>query len=313
MDNIWIVGAGDMAIEYVKVLKALGRRFIVIGRSEQSAKKLKEATGVDAILGGLDSYLSKNTSVPEFVINCVPVLNLNDVNLKLLDYGVKKILSEKPGVYNPDDINELASETKNRNANLYIAYNRRFYASVNNAEKIIKEDGGLLSCNFEFTEWAHVFDAMPSPEINYKHLFLGNSTHVVDLAFFLCGEPKEMACYSAGTTGWHTPAIFSGAGVTKKQVLFSYCANWNAPGRWAVELLTPMHRIYLKPMEQLQLQDKGSIKVYPVEIDDRLDKEFKPGLYLETKAFLEGDSSRLCSIIEQKEHIHSIYNKMMGK
>ncbi len=66
-------------------------------------------------------------------------------------------------------------------------------------------------------------------------------------------------------------------------------------------------------MEQLQLQDKGSVKVYPVEIDDHLDKEFKPGFYLEVMAFLEGDTLRLCSIQQQIEHVAGIYSEIMGQ
>jgi hypothetical protein len=60
------------------------------------------------------------------------------------------------------------------------------------------------------------------------------------------------------------------------------------------------------------LQDVATVKVYPVEIDDHLDKMYKPGFYLETKSFLEGDYSRLCSLEQQAEHIKSIYNKMLG-
>ena len=63
-------------------------------------------------------------------------------------------------------------------------------------------------------------------------------------------------------------------------------------------------------MELLQLQDKGSVKVYPVEIDDCLDKEFKPGFYLETKAFLEGETTRLCSIEEQVNNTKEIFQKI---
>lgn len=66
-------------------------------------------------------------------------------------------------------------------------------------------------------------------------------------------------------------------------------------------------------MEQLQIQDKGSVKVNTVEIDDHLDKEFKPGFYLETKAFLEGDYSRFCSLEQQIDHVKTIYNKIMGR
>ena len=73
-----------------------------------------------------------------------------------------------------------------------------------------------------------------------------------------------------------------------KNALFSYHANWEAPGRWSVEILTPKHRLYFKPMETLQIQEIGSVAVNPVQIDDTLDKEFKPGLYLQVKSFLDG-------------------------
>ena len=226
-------------------------------------------------------------------------------------YGVKRILSEKPGLL-PGEEEKVQEAIKESGAEIYIAYNRRFFSSVIAAEKIIAEDGGLQSFLFEFTEWAHVIEATTTiPEIEKRNLFITNSTHVVDLAFFIGGDPIEMSAYNAGTVGWHTPAIFSGAGITNKGALFSYNANWNAPGRWAVEFLTAKHRIYLKPMEQLQLQDKGSVKVYPVEIDDHLDKEFKPGFYLETKAFLENHTDELCSIQQQQKHL-IFYKQILG-
>lgn len=312
-DIIWIIGAGGIAIEYAKVLKALNRDFIVIGRGESSAEKFKEATGVTPILGGLNLFLQTNPALPDAVINCVRAFELGKTNISLAKYGVKRILSEKPGFF-PEEADEVFRIANKCGTEIYVAYNRRFFASVLAAQKIIEEDGGLLSFHFEFTEWAHVIEATASiPEVEKKNLFITNSSHVVDLAFFLGGEPKELSCFQNGTVGWHTPSNFTGAGITKGNVLFSYCANWNAPGRWAVELLTAKHRIYLKPMEQLQLQDKGSVKVYPVEIDDHLDKEFKPGFFLGTKAFLEGKTSRLCSYEEQASHMKTIYRNILGK
>ena len=313
MTKIWIVGAGGIAIEYAKVLKALGKEFIVIGRGENSAKLFKEKTGIEPVIGGLHNYIQASPEIPEYAINCVRAFELSKTNIDLVNYGVKKILSEKPGLF-PNEIEDVINALKGRNTIINVAYNRRFFASVMAAERIIEEDGGLLSFDFEFTEWAHEIEATASiPEIEKNNLFITNSSHVVDLAFFLGGEPKEISCYQKGTVGWHTPSNFAGAGVTEKGALFSYNANWNAPGRWAVELLTAKHRIYLKPMEQLQLQDKGSVKVYPIEIDDHLDKEYKPGFYLGTKAFLEGDYTRFCTIEQQIGHVKNIYNKMLGR
>lgn len=310
---IWIIGAGAIASEYAKVLRSLKRDFIVIGRGEESARLFYESTAIFPVIGGLRSFLKTKPLIPEKVINCVQSRYLASTTLELIEYGVRDILSEKPGFY-PEEMEQLNQAVSNTGTNLTIAYNRRFFSSVFAAEEIIKKDGGLLSFNFEFTEWRSVFDKFPeSRKGELKHHFIGNSTHVVDLAFFLGGEPKALSCYSNGTVGWHSPSNFTGAGETANGVLFSYNANWNAPGRWGIELLTSQHRIFLKPMEQLQLQDISTVTVYPVVIDDHLDKEFKPGFYLETKAFLENDTSRLCSMEQQVNHVRNIYNKILGR
>jgi hypothetical protein len=65
-------------------------------------------------------------------------------------------------------------------------------------------------------------------------------------------------------------------------------------------------------METLQIQNIGAVAINPVEIDNKWDLEFKPGLYLQTQAFMDGDYSRFCTIQEQKEMIENFYNKMSG-
>ena len=312
MANIWIIGAGGIAIEYTKVLQALKKEFITIGRGHDKAIVYYEATGVKAIEGGLDRFIETDPEIPEYAIVAVNVEYLSSTTISLMKCGVKKIFCEKPGFNEPSELKEVVKVAKDTGAKVYYAYNRRFFASVLKAEEIIKEDGGLTSMNFEFTEWGHVIANTEHPAAVKKNWMTANSSHVIDLAFFEGGEPKQMYSFSSGELSWHKPSNFAGAGITNKGVLFSYNANWNAPGRWAVELLTNKHRIYLKPMEQIQLQDIGSVKVYPVEIDDHLDKEYKPGFYLETKSFLEGDNQRLCSLEEQDNHIIKIYYKMLG-
>ena len=144
-------------------------------------------------------------------------------------------------------------------------------------------------------------------------IFWGNSGHVLDTAFFLGGEPEEISCYTRTLDGDDFPKIYAGAGISDKGALFSYQANWDSPGRWVVEILTKKHRLYFKPMETLQIQELRSVKVLPVEIDDHLDKEFKPGFFLETKAFLEEDDSRLCTIEQQAQRVDIIYRKICGR
>ncbi|MBO5632737.1 MAG: Gfo/Idh/MocA family oxidoreductase, partial [Aeriscardovia sp.] len=247
MANIWLIGAGGIAIEYAQVLKALNRDFITIGRGHEKAQVYYEATGVKAIEGGLDNYIQTKPEIAEFAIVAVNVNCLAATTISLMKCGVKKIFCEKPGFNEPRELEEVVNAAEDTGAKVYYAYNRRFFASVLEAEKIIKEDGGITSMNFEFTEWGHVIEKTNHPAEVKRNWLTGNSSHVIDLAFFLGGEPTQMSSYVAGELSWHKPSCFVGAGVTEKGILYNYQANWDAPGRWAVELLTAKHRIYLRP------------------------------------------------------------------
>lgn len=308
--HIWLIGGSQMAVDYAKVLTDLNILFDVIGRGETSASAFKEKTGIDVHTGGIDHFLSQEPVCPSYAIVVTGVEQLSHVTTLLLNYGVKHILVEKPGGLTVEEIKHNAQLAKVKKAQVYIAYNRRFYSSVIKAQELIKEDGGVLSFHFEFTEWSHIIEnVQKNSEIKAAWL-LSNSTHVIDTAFFLGGFPKAMSSYSMGELSWHKPAVFTGAGKSDINALFSYCANWQSPGRWGVEIMTRKHRIYLKPMEVVQIQLIGSIQVNPLEVDDCLDKEFKPGLYLQTKAFIEGDCSRFCTIEEQGKNIENYYSKI---
>ena len=312
MSKVWLVGLGTIALDYAKVLKALAVDYVAIGRGSHNAKKFEEETGHPAIIGGVEAYIATNPEKPSHVIIDVNLEALSEVTESVLNFGVRNILLEKPGVYHPSEINKLIILENKNKANIYIAYNRRFYASTLKAEEIIIQDGGVSSFLFEFTEWGHLMKELyKESHSKTNYLFLTNSTHVVDLAFFLGGNPKKLVTFSKGEVDWHlSNTVFSGAGITEKDALFSYHANWEAPGRWSVEVLTPKHRLYFKPMETLQIQEIGSVAVTPVHLDNTLDKEFKPGLYLQVKSFLEGKTERFCSLQEQKEMIEEVYLKI---
>ncbi len=307
------MGSGLMGIEYAKVLNALDAEFITIGRGQKSCSVFNKQTGNIAISGGLVSFLETKPVIPQAVIVSVGIEALTETTLLLLNYGIKYILLEKPGVGYPAEIRMLTEACEMNNAKILVAYNRRFFASVLKAEEIIIADGGVSSINFEFTEWSHIISKLSKHPAEHQNWFLGNSTHVIDTAFLLGGTPKEMCSYFQGTLDWHKySSSFAGAGITDKNALFSYHANWEAPGRWVIEVLTRKNRLIFKPMETLQIQVLGSVAVNPVELDDQLDKDFKPGFYLQTKAFLEKDMNRFCKIEDQLYMISQFYNKMSG-
>lgn len=308
--EILLVGAGDMAVEYAKVLSAMGKEFVIVGRGEESAARCEEKTGHPVLRGGVEEYLDKNKEIPSKAIITVYPLSLKDVTKHIIEAGINDILLEKPGGINLDEITELSELAHKYDTKLYIAYNRRFYASVEKAIEMIKEDGGVTSFNFEFTEWSHVIDSIPKPKDELENWFMANSTHVVDLAFFLGGKPKEISTYVAGTIPWYSKAAaFSGSGITYDGAVFSYKANWKSAGRWSLEILTEKHKFIFEPMEQLKIQNRGEISVTPVEIDDKIDVKYKAGLYKQVEAFLIDDKMKLIDIHEQKSHAE-IYRLM---
>jgi predicted dehydrogenase len=238
---------------------------------------------------------------------------------QLLQAGTKRILLEKPGGMNLEEL-KLLHEAQSKHSELGIelneevllAYNRRFYEATRKAREIILADGGATSLHFEFTEWSHKIREIEGKTDIKAVWLLANSTHVIDLAFHLCGWPKDWQSWSFGSLDWHPgSARFSGAGMTDQNVLFSYFADWEAPGRWGVEVMTHKNRLILRPMEQLQVTPLGSVKVESVPLEDKLDQDFKPGLYRQVEAFLRQDTTHFCTLEEQVKHTE-FYEKMAG-
>jgi predicted dehydrogenase len=310
MDEIWLVGAGYMANEYAKVLVGLKSQFTVIGRGKDTAAEFKRTMKIPVTTGGIAKYMESNRTPPKCAVVAVDAQYLFETARSLLNSGIKAILLEKPGSLTIKDITELHRLATEKKARVFVAYNRRFYASVLKAKEIIKEDGGCASFVFEFTEWSHqVKDSNKSPEEKAKW-FVANSTHVVDLAFYLGGPPKTIECFSSGGLDWHpTASIFSGSGISDSGALFSYFANWEAPGRWGVEVLTRKHRLILRPLEELQIQDLRSLEVRKMVLDDELDRSYKPGLYKETASFLNGAYGNLKPLADQVRDM-KLYYKM---
>lgn len=311
MKKIWLIGAGGMAQDYIKVLDDLDTKFITIGRGKETAQMCEEATGCEVLIGGLDEYLLSDPEICSHAIVAVGVEKLFETTKELLKYGVKNILVEKPGAMLKVEFEELTNLAEDKNAKVFIAYNRRFYASTLKALEIIREDGGVQSFNFEFTEWSHLIEKVTKANGVMEKWFLANSTHVADLAFFLGGKPEEICTFTAGSLSWHPSASnFSGAGVSVRGALFNYHANWESAGRWSVEILTKEHRLIFRPMEKLQIQKRGSIaQEFHESIDYKIDEKFKPGLYVQTKNFLSDEFDGMCTIMEQCSMLN-IYNKI---
>ena len=310
VSDMWLVGAGIMAQGYAKVLTALDVDFTTIGRGRASADEFEAATGKSVELGGLDLALSKSQA-PDQAIVAVGIDVLMATTAALMEAGTRNILVEKPAGLSLDEIERLESIRKATGARVLLGYNRRFYSAVRVARQMIEEDGGVSSAHFEITEWGHRIgpsDIVPNVK---QRWFLGNTSHVVDLAFYLIGNPTEWHSMVDAPVDWHSAGSrFSGSGKTDRDAFFSYFGDWQAPGRWGLEFLTRKRRLILRPMEVLQVT-LGSVEAELIETDEAPEAEFKPGLYFQTKAFLAEDDQCFCSLTEQSLNA-KLYSQMAG-
>lgn len=307
--EVLLIGPGYMGKEYCKVLLSQECVPVVIGRGEESAKKFAEETGIQVRWRDVALALKEIKELPKYAIVASNEEGLALNTIMLIEAGIKNILLEKPGGMFVSEVAEIDKKAREYDAKVYIAYNRRFYASTDKALQIIREDGGVRDAFFEITEWGNILgDSIEDRSIDIKEEILSNnSSHVIDLFMFFCGEPIDYRCYvkSDPLLSWHkTGCIYAGAGITDKDILFSYHADWNAPGRWGLELLTLNHRIIFRPMEQLKIQKINSLVINDVDIDDDLDKKFKPGLYKQVESFLnDKDDGKKITVHQQVEHM----------
>lgn len=285
--TIWIVGAGEIAGCYLQVLRHLGREAMVIGRGVASARRFSTLHGLEVFEGGLATFLATAPARPDAAIVAVSADELAAAAQALIAYGVPNVLVEKPAGRSVREVADVASAAQRSRVAVYVAYNRRFFASVAKSRELIQHDGGLTSFAFEFTEWPHRILSMPHPPGVLDAWFFMNSTHVVDLAFDLGGWPAQLHAFCAHELPWHRFGSFAGAGLSTRNIPFSYHADWQSAGRWRVELCTRSRRLVLAPLEKLFQTRVSSVELEAVEFDDRADRAFKPGFLRQTEAFLQ--------------------------
>lgn len=309
--DIVVIGAGPMAREYFNVLDAMGVPYNIVRKSSNKNKDEYENYEPKIFYGGIDKYLKSHPS-PKFAIICTPIITLADIARKLVASGVPNILVEKPLFLRSDEIENLTKLTLSRNCKLYIAYNRRFYGSVRRALELIEEDGGLQSIYFDFTEWSDKIAGLAQPDLVKSYWGISNSSHVIDLAFYLGGRAKELNAVTCGGLSWHpASANFAGCGVTDRGVVFSYRANWDSAGRWELCAYSKTLKLIFCPLEKLKVMRRGDVTVTELNDLPSIDETFKPGVFEMVQQFIEGNTVAHCSLLDQINNM-KIYNKIFG-
>jgi len=301
-NNVLVIGAGRIAKDYVAVLLHLGKNPVVVGRSVVGAKRFQDETGVPAISGGIKEWVRNAPLIPSHAIIAVDANQLARVTQDVLTAGCRNILVEKPGALTRSDLRTVALLAKRMRARVFIAYNRRVLSSVIEARRCIEKEGGPTSFYFEFNERVNQKNSIAQlgiPKSVQTKWFIANTTHVIDLAFYICGKPLLLQGFAVAGPKWSPhPTLYSGAGITHKNVPFAYYANWEVAGPWKIEIGTKFRKYILNPLESLCIEESSGRN--HIISSSKADTQFRAGFLLQTREFLTKVHS-LPTIDEQLE------------
>tara|TARA_B100000029_G_scaffold453450_1_gene479237 strand:+ start:9352 stop:10317 length:966 start_codon:yes stop_codon:yes gene_type:complete len=306
--KVLLIGTGYMAKEYAKVIIKLVKKdnLTVIGRGAKNNKNFYNEFGIKP-KNNLNEYLINKSNNYNYAIVAVGIEELYDVCKILIKFKIKNILLEKPGALYLKQLVDLIRLQKKYKNRIHIAFNRRYYNSTIEAKKLIILDGGIKSFKFDFTERSHLISREKTSIDVKQQWFMANSIHVIDLAFYLGGLPRKIINYSYDKVSWHrNGAIFTGSGISKKNALFSYHANWKTPGRWSLDFFTSNKHLIFKPLEELSFINR-KFKETKINFKDKDDFLFKPGLYKMTNVFLKGTKTSLPSLKDHTLNIKKYY------
>lgn len=299
--SILVIGAGFIADQYCLALRRLGiNQVTVVSRSETSAGRIREAHGFSAFPGG---YAEKLPSLPVFdlVVVATPIHDLLSAARLALARGNGNLLIEKPGALYSSEIKAFQEESKDAPSRIRVAFNRLAYPNFWKLQELAREEGGITSCRYTFTEWVHTINFDKESQEAYRRWGISNSLHVISMAHALIGFPRELAAFQQGEFSWHpSGSRFSGAGLSDRDIPFSYHADWDSAGRWGVEIMTRQNAYQLIPLEGLFRCKKGTVQWEPVEFQKAFE-DVKQGLAEEVAVMLKPELEETPILPDLKE------------
>lgn len=280
--RIGVVGAGHIASEHLKALKAQKDVKLsgIFSRTRTRAEEF--ACNFDQLIvyDTLEKLIHDGRA--DALLILVSADQIYSVVKDACCFGIPLFIEKPPGL-SPEETKELADLAKERGVANMVGFNRRYYSVFHKGLEIVKAHGALLGVTIEGHERFWKIADQVSPLIRQRWIY-ANSTHTIDLLRFFGGEPTQVHSLtnshieSGGDQFSVTMRFDSGA-------LGNYSAHWYSPGGWAVRLFGEGVTVEFKPLENAWWFDTES-QVYDIAPDE-VDLAFKPGFFRQMETFVQ--------------------------
>ena len=244
-----ILGTGNIANFHAIAFKEAGFEITHCAARENSlrAKRFAETFNIPNVYSDPRDIIREADSWDAILVAVWPedIHNYLDEILRT----EKVCLVEKPV---STDLEFLEALIQKENSKLRVAYNRRFYSTIDYAKSFIQNSSPVI-CKVELPEMVNLDN-----DDRYRPVLL-NSAHGIDLILYLFGDVTLVDHISLPSGGGNLCLLKSQRGDIITLVL-----NWNSPANFCITLEADKKRIEVRPFE-IASEFEGMEVIEPTE------------------------------------------------
>lgn len=277
--NIWIIGAGEIGLQYARILSALSLDYTLFTKTRAKHERLSIDHRNIEVLSNI--YKVKAFKEPTHVIVAVDILSSFKVTSLIMELCDALVLSEKPITLYRDELTALTALDAGSNR-LMVALNRRFFEPI----KICKNHLTSMHVDHvlcEASERGYVVEKLPYDAKLIQNWALCNSIHFWDTMIYLFGTIKPITIHREKPS-YHRHTHYYGTLITKNKAKIVFASLWDNPGDWKIDIRGSRKRLNLCPLEKLTITEIDSQKTKSKNYS--VDPVFKPGFFEMTKKFI---------------------------
>jgi len=302
MIKVSIIGAGNMASQYLSYLDQFKNKYKVLGINSRTLNKclnLKKKYKYLKIYPNLNSLLNEK---PHLIIIAVSEESLLNV-LKITLQSKIVHLIEKPLGVNYSQYVTINKLIKINKTKVFVSLNRRYYQSVTKLNKIKNLHKPYHIKIVDHQSPININKLDKGPKV-IKYWMYSNSVHLVDL-ISLFSDNKIKSKSRKKVIIDNEKVLYTSTFKLKDNSIITYICFWNLDGRMSIEFNSNITNCFLKPIEQISIvqRNKNKVKLFKEPL------QFKPGfkgLFKNIDLYFKGKMHQLVSNTDYSKTINLI-------
>lgn len=304
MIRLAVIGAGNMARCHIETIVCMPNVWLagIYSRTKSRAVNLANEFSVKFVASSVAELY--HVTQADGVVVAVEETATEQIISEIALHNWSALV-EKPIGLGLCDSKRICERSADTGLNLYVAMNRRHYASTQMAVQKLTQIGGRRIVQIHDQEDPSSALTNGRKAVVCDNWHFANSIHLIDLFDVFCrGEVSKVRNVIPWTTGYGAKSTHSIIEFDSGDVGI-YTSVWNAPGPWLVAISTPTKRLEMRPVEYLSEQTYPSRQITPCELGD-VDQKFKPGVFCQMNEFVKALNRKNNGSVDITSYLRSV-------